>query len=1048
MLLLPRTLTRAFSTALLLAAIPLLAPAQTATIAETTMVFPTYPFSDPDPVARMGNIYPYFRFQGYSMTPVDRAWKIIVMENSWVRVLVAPEIGGKILGAQEKSTGRWFIYFNRVVKFREIAMRGPWTSGGIEFNFGDIGHAPTTSNPVDYLARTNTDGSVSCIVGALDLPSRTEWRVEIRLPGDRALFETRSFWFNPTESAASFYHWMNAAANADSTLQMLYPGTGFIGHAGEASRWPVNNAGRDLSYYRNNDFGSYKSYHVLGSYTDFFGARWGNAGVIHYAPYTDKPGKKLWIWGLSREGEIWVDLLTDPRRGNTQYVELQSGIHFNQAMGLSSLTPFKHMQFLPNSSVRFTESWFPFTGLEGVVRATPEGALNVWKSGGRLHYAFCPTGTFNDSIALSLDGAPPLTRRVSLRPLQTYRDSVAASGAPFTIAVGSTMRYASNDESDLTLDRPVTGETPVDWSSAYGHATMGRELFRQRDYEGALAEYRLALAKDPAYLPALSGAAGLYLRRMEADSAFLLARRALEIDTYDPESNYMFGLAERRRNRRSDAVGAFGIAARSRDYAPAANLQIAEIRFLEGDRSSARVYAERTLEDDHGNIGALRLLALLSRGDAPRTEERLTAILALDPLNHFARFERSRLKGTSLKDFAAGIRNELPQETCLELAAWYSRMGCNEDALAVLSCARDHPLVLLWQGFLAAKLGRTNDAQRFLNSALAMPTTLAFPHRQEDARVLLWADAARPHWKTKYYLALLSWSLGRRTDAAAWFDRCGNDPGEASFYMSRASFPTGDPDRARKEYLRALKTGPGEWRTSYNAVNFLNEQGWYAEALSISRDAVQRFPSRYVLQFQFARTLLFNNDVAAGKAVLDTLAILPFEGARYGRDAYREATLLSATASMSANENDRALWLIEQGRLWPERLGAGKPYDVDTRIEDYLEATVRREKNDSSGCRRLLEYVAQYSLRTPPPAGIGVLCGAFALRDLGMGSRGDSLLAAWSAREPADPRAAWALAVYRRDTQGKARVASPLFNRATGDQELVLMVNIVRALSW
>ena len=72
------------------------------------------------------------------------------------------------------------------MKFREIAMRGPWTSGGIEFNFGDIGHTPTTSTSVDYLTRTNPDGSVSCIVGALDLPSRTEWRVEIRLPRDKA----------------------------------------------------------------------------------------------------------------------------------------------------------------------------------------------------------------------------------------------------------------------------------------------------------------------------------------------------------------------------------------------------------------------------------------------------------------------------------------------------------------------------------------------------------------------------------------------------------------------------------------------------------------------------------------------------------------------------------------------------------------------------------------------------------------------------------------------------------------------------------------------
>ena len=66
----------------------------------------------------------------------DQDWKVVTLANDYIEVYVLPEVGGKVWGAIEKSTGEEFIYRNEVMKFRNIAMRGPWTSGGIEFNFG------------------------------------------------------------------------------------------------------------------------------------------------------------------------------------------------------------------------------------------------------------------------------------------------------------------------------------------------------------------------------------------------------------------------------------------------------------------------------------------------------------------------------------------------------------------------------------------------------------------------------------------------------------------------------------------------------------------------------------------------------------------------------------------------------------------------------------------------------------------------------------------------------------------------------------------------
>ena len=148
-----------------------------------------------------------------------------------------PEDGGKVWGAIDKSNGEEFIYRNEVMKFRNISLRGPWTSGGIEFNFGVIGHTPATATPVDYVTKRNNDGSVSTFVGGMDLPSRTQWRVEIKVEKGRSNFETKAMWYNPTPMVQPYYNWMTAAAFAQDDLELVFPGNKYLKHSGEVKAW-------------------------------------------------------------------------------------------------------------------------------------------------------------------------------------------------------------------------------------------------------------------------------------------------------------------------------------------------------------------------------------------------------------------------------------------------------------------------------------------------------------------------------------------------------------------------------------------------------------------------------------------------------------------------------------------------------------------------------------------------------------------------------------------------------------------------------------------
>src|SRR5258708_4549557 len=170
----------------------------------------------------------------------------------------------------------------------------------------------------------------------------------------------------------------------------MNPRTEFLGHDGKVLDWPINpENGRDISWYDRNNFGSYKSYHVIGRAAEFFGGYWHDEdfGMARSSAYGDKPGRKIWIWGLSREGMIWEKLLTD---ADGQYVEVQSGRLFNQADASSTLTPFKHKEFPPYATDTWREYWQPVKGTKGFLSASPWGALNVNRGGGQLVIGISP----------------------------------------------------------------------------------------------------------------------------------------------------------------------------------------------------------------------------------------------------------------------------------------------------------------------------------------------------------------------------------------------------------------------------------------------------------------------------------------------------------------------------------------------------------------------------------------------------------------------------------------------------------------------------------
>ena len=1033
---------------------------RSANIFEETRTLTTYHYSDPNPVplvAAGGSLqrkaYPYFAFDGYSHEGIDEEWVVIQLINDYIEVSILPEVGGKIYGAKEIATGKEFIYENSVKKFRDIASRGPWTSGGIEFNFSSYGHTPVSAAPVDYLIRENEDGSVSAIVGSMDLSSRTEWRVKITLPKDKAHFQTESFYYNPTPLGHRDYVWLTAAAKAAEDLEFYFPGNVEIGHDGDANPWPIDEEGRDLAVYRNNAFGSSKSYHVFGEKSEFYGGYWHDEdfGFGNWSHYSDMPGKKLWLWALSRQGGIWEDLLTDT---DGQYVEIQSGRFFHQPSDRSIVTPFYHEHFYPWASNRWEELWFPIKEIGGMKAASPYAVLNFEQDGRQAVVALMALQSIQDELAISIEGNPVSNTMVSLDPLEVYYDTldIADLAADVRIVLGANKLVYNSRPDALVVDRPVENELNIRPETAAEHYRMGRHHIAHASFDRAMENFYAALEADPAYTASYVGLADVYYRRGKYDRARKYARTALSHNAYDADANQIYGVVTDRLGEDVKALEAFGWAARSPKYRSGAYASMAELYLRTGRPERAEEFANRSLGFNRQNINGYKALAVSYRKQQKRQEARsvLETILELDPLNHFARFEQYLLEPNDrmFEEFSSLIRNELPHETYLELAVYYHKLGLDNDAVTLLQqwnrqpemydrykglnrrdIARmqqesSSPMIYYWLAYLTREQS-PQTSREYLEEAVSGSPYLNFPFRLESIPVLEWAEEQNSSWKNSYYLGLIHWHIGRREEALRRFTQLGETPDYAPFYLARGLLRdqlNESVDGILSDYLKANELAPDEWRTWNELITYHLGEGNAEVAVEYAERAMERFPDTDGIELSYADALLHNKQYEACVDLLEQIRVLPSEHARGSRVVYERATMLAAVQKIRDAQYGQALDYIEKAMTWPENLGIGKPYDPDVRIQNYLASYVHEQLGDHQRAEERYNDVISYTEAFPDRRGDAYYAGVLALVHTGQYTRARQQLNEWQAAQPDSPIVRWAVAHFNNDTQTVNRI--------------------------
>lgn len=93
---------------------------------EESVVIPTYEVGDPDknPLffekrvyqGSSGKVYPLPVTEKISDTKVDKTYQAVFLENDYLKIMLLPELGGRIHSAIDKTNQYDFVYHNHVIK--------------------------------------------------------------------------------------------------------------------------------------------------------------------------------------------------------------------------------------------------------------------------------------------------------------------------------------------------------------------------------------------------------------------------------------------------------------------------------------------------------------------------------------------------------------------------------------------------------------------------------------------------------------------------------------------------------------------------------------------------------------------------------------------------------------------------------------------------------------------------------------------------------------------------------------------------------------------
>ena len=872
--------------------------------------------------------YPYTLQNKRSPQVENIEHEAVILENDYLKLIVLPNLGGRLYSGYDKVNNREIFYKNEVIKPRMVGTRGGWFSGGVEFNF-PISHSPTTMDRVNFSTKTYDDGSAAIEFGNIELISGMNWKVELRLYKDKAYIEENVRLYNPTRNLNRFYFWTNAAVDFDSSVKLIYPFDWCMNQINsDYIKWPYNK-GRDFSNlcevpYAYETFGKLLNENFFGIYS-----KDKQYGVVHYADRKMLKGAKFFTWGNDNLADAWNKALTDD---DSKYLEIQSGAFETQMV-------YKFMK--PHQQLKWSEYWYPISDTKGLVHAGKELAVNFETKEKGIEVIFYSTETITNCTVILKVRGKTYEKLVDLQcgklhrelfelgdPISTKDISLEVYGlGKHLISFGARDEFIEEQlELDLYEDSRITrGEN-------YKEKALDFAIFQESIGKSSDARllYEKKLAENPECILTLNRLGGFYLKiylLLEAEECF---KKVLFLDNRNSEARFMMASTLKEKGDFKAARRLFLDIAADCEYYSASIIELVKLNIFFKYYKDVQDFLELK-ETNSSYFNFLRSIALRKDGLLDSSREILEKTSEVD---EYILAEKFMLREE--KEFINYVKFD--ENIILQIALEYLELGLYEEVKKLLILI---PNPSIKTNLVRQKISTLLGKPVFHNVEDIFDATLEHVFINENALVKALKEIYLEDYtgKAAYLLGTYYHSKGRKEEALTLYLNAYNKGLKFTVLLRNLGHVYFDYKNDNEEAIKYLNEdiylNHGKNLNSLIILYQIYSQIGDLEGKKSLLPYIKNADNRSSILVQLVETLRDSDEIEVALKLLEQEEFENWEGAENSGYCYKDTIMGLALKMYDKGDYLKALEYIEKVDKFPKGLNYGNSIRSPLAKESY-----------------------------------------------------------------------------------------------------------------